>query len=123
MTAVSIEDMRQHVSKLCREHQITCHEVKRPNQAYALREADEIGIPLIRSAVSYATAMHEIGHHLGRRQTNRSVLVREREAWQWARSNALRGIWTPAMERSARRALEWYEQRAADFDRKRDRNA
>jgi hypothetical protein len=113
--------MRQHVSKLCREHQITCHEVKRPNQAYALREADEIGIALIRSAVSYAAAMHEIGHHLGRRQTSRSVLVREREARQWARSNAR--IWTPSMERSALRALEWYGLRATDLDRKRNRNA
>jgi hypothetical protein len=26
--------------------------------------------------------MHEIGHHLGRRQNSRSVLVREQEAWQ-----------------------------------------
>lgn len=117
MRTVSLSDMREHVRVLCERHEIACYEVKRPNQAYAIREGDEIGIALIRSAITYATALHEIGHHQGPHQNSRSVMVRERWAWQWARSNAL--IWTPAMERSAQKALQWYVPQAAKMDRKR----
>ena len=46
--------------------------------------------------LSYATAMHEIGHILGRYQNSRRVMVRESWAWVWARRNAL--MWTPATQ-------------------------
>jgi hypothetical protein len=55
------------------------------------------------SSLSYATALHEIGHWKGRYQRSRNVIVRERWAWQWARKNAL--IWTRAMERDATMSL------------------
>jgi hypothetical protein len=51
-------------------------------------------------------------------------MVVEREAWAWAKRNAI--VWTPRMERSARSALDWYaaparrrfrQQYAADRDR------
>src|SRR5258708_39773715 len=73
----------------------------------------------IKSGISYATALHEVGHILGRHQHSNSTMVRERWAWHWARVNAL--IWTPAMEQSARKALEWYAPRAAEIDRKKAR--
>ena len=57
--------------------------------------ADEVQIPPIRSDVTYAVALHEIGHNLGRHQNSRRSIVREVWAWRWARTNAL--IWTPRM--------------------------
>jgi hypothetical protein len=51
--------------------------------------ADEVRTSPIRSAISYATALHEIGHILGRYQDSRRSLVRERWAWQWARETLL----------------------------------
>jgi hypothetical protein len=87
----------------------------RAGQAFALRGAGIIRIAPIKGAISYATALHEIGHIHGRHQDSRSVMVRERWAWKWARANAL--IWTPAMERSVRKDLAWYAPRAAKIDR------
>ena len=113
---VTVEDMRQHVRNLCKKHAISLQAVDRGRRAYAIPEFHEIGIPLIRSAISYATAMHEIGHHRGHHQNSRRTMVRERWAWRWARSNSL--IWTPAMERSSLEALEWYASRVAKIDRK-----
>jgi hypothetical protein len=45
--------------------------------------------PRIRSTRTYALALHEIGHCLGRYQKSRSVITIERWAWRWAKSNAL----------------------------------
>jgi hypothetical protein len=67
-------------------------------------------IPLIRSALSYATALHELGHVFGRYQKSRNRLVCERWAWGWARHNAI--VWTLAMERCAKASLALYERRA-----------
>ena len=66
-----------------------------------------IGIPVVRSAKTYATALHEVGHILGAHQRSRSVMVRERWAWRWAKRNAR--MWTPTMERSMSSCLAWYE--------------
>jgi hypothetical protein len=99
MTVLSIQDMRQHVMGLCSEHEIACFECRRPTEAWAIWDLSEIGIPPIKSAISYGTALHEIGHILGRHQRSRDSMVRERWAWQWAKSNAL--IWTDVLDRYA----------------------
>jgi hypothetical protein len=110
--------MCQHIEQLCHEHQIACYvDRKRPGVSYSLRECDEIRIAPIRSSLSYAIALHEVGHMLGRHQQSRWVMVRERWAWNWARKNAL--FWSPAMEWTATDSLEWYRPRAARLDRKR----
>jgi antirestriction protein ArdC len=106
---MNLDAMRQHVESLAAEHNILLdmHWVKRTDRAYALRErdgaSDEVQTPPIRSAITYATALHEIGHILGRHQNSRRSLVRERWAWQWARENAI--VWTAAMERCAIQSL------------------
>ena|SRR5262245_43112319 len=110
------EQLQQHVFGLCKRHAITIYWCKRCSQSYSVREVDEITIAPIRSPISYATALHEIGHHLGSHQTSQFVIVRERWAWRWARGNAL--IWTEAMERSAQQAFAWYA-RAAEIDQRR----
>jgi hypothetical protein len=101
--------MQRHVTDLVAKHDIYFETrwIRRAADAYAIREADgaadEIHTPPIRSATTYATALHEIGHILGRYQTSRNSITRERWAWQWARDNAL--VWTKAMERHAIQAL------------------
>lgn len=103
---VTVEEMRQHIAEVCRHHDVVVNYIRRGG--YAVRQMEEIWIPAVKSTISYATALHELGHVLGGRyQRSRKVMVRERDAWRWARSNAL--IWTPAMERSANKSLAWYK--------------
>jgi hypothetical protein len=101
--AVSKSQMRDHVQELCAKHQLAWYPCKRTAQAKALRDCDEFFAPPIRSVITYAVALHEIGHLLGRHQHSRMVMVREDWAWRWARASAL--IWTPTMERFRRRAF------------------
>jgi len=114
MNRVTVADMRRHVEALASEHEILVdtRRVKRADRAYALREADggsnEVQIPPIRSAITYVTALHEIGHILGPHQSSRSSLVRERWAWRWARENAI--VWTSGMQRTAARELAYCEE-------------
>jgi hypothetical protein len=100
---VRVEHMRRHIVELCETHDIEYLWCKRPADAWADREHATVGIAPIRSKVSYATALHEIGHVRGRYQRSRDSMVRERWAWHWARANAL--IWTSRMERDRRRSL------------------
>jgi hypothetical protein len=107
--SATVEAMRQHIIDLCDANDIWLHWFAHGDKdAYAIREVDseadghaanEIVVPPIKSPLSYATALHEIGHILGRNQNSRHQKTRERWAWQWARENALN--WTPAMERYA----------------------
>jgi hypothetical protein len=101
----SVAQMRRHVERICKVNGIEINCARRVASADGwLRE---VWIRPIRSPCAYATALHEIGHILGRYQMKRSVMVRERWAWQWARRNALQ--WTPAMEQHAARCLKSYE--------------
>lgn len=106
------DEMHGHVLALCSQRDIVVTWCRRISQAHALNTCEEICIPPIKSAGSYAVALHEIGHVLGRHQGSAHLLVRERWAWQWARKNAM--AWTPAMETQARRSLSWYEARARE---------
>jgi hypothetical protein len=94
--------MTAHVVEICARSRIRIRWIK-GYRARALGEFFEIEIAAIRSAITYGTALHEIGHCLGRYQTSRSVIVVERWAWEWARRNAL--VWTPGVERSAAKCL------------------
>jgi hypothetical protein len=114
---VSIAAMHEHVATLIEQHEIAAYRVDRPTRAQSLGKfCWEIHIAPVKSAISYAVALHEIGHLLGRHQESRKVMVRERWAWIWARQHAL--AWTPAMERQARESLEWYAPRARAIDAK-----
>jgi hypothetical protein len=80
--SLTVQDMQQHIIGLCSKHEITYTWCRRPSQAWAAREIEEICIPPIKSPISYATALHEIGHILGRYQQSSDSMVRERWAWQ-----------------------------------------
>jgi transcriptional regulator with XRE-family HTH domain len=91
-----------HIADLCREHGI---DVKHRRRGSAVRAHWYIKIPPIRSDVTYATALHEIGHLLGNMQDG-DRLEHEVGAWEWAKDNAL--AWSDRMEKSMRRCLNTY---------------
>jgi hypothetical protein len=109
----SLDAMREHIESLLARHDIDRKWIEQPEDAQAIREIgpggvdngrDEVLIAPICDAISYAIALHEIGHILGRYQLSWKDRVRERWAWQWARENAL--VWSSAMDRHAKRELE-----------------
>jgi hypothetical protein len=106
--------MRAHIAEIAERHQIAI-EWSSGRRAWAAREMDLVHIPPITSEVTYAIALHEFGHHLGRHQHSRSVIARERWAWQWAREQAR--CWTQTMERRATRDLNWYTRQDAKQER------
>ena len=99
----TVAQMRAHVVRVCKANGIGINYDRHASASYECRE---IWIRPLKSPRAYATAMHEIGPILGRYQMKRSVMVRERWAWRWARRNALQ--WTPAMEQYAERRLKSY---------------
>ena len=103
---IPIADMVDHVESLCRSHDIGLFWCCRPDRSYSQRACEEITVAPIKSVVTYAVALHEIGHIRGRHQDSRRCMVRERWAWDWAKRNAL--IWTPRMARCAAESLRWY---------------
>ena len=103
---MNVEQMRSHVASLCEANEIIISAAP-GGRAYSSYWLREVFIPPVRSTRTYATALHEIGHVLGRHQLSEVVLVRERWAWEWAKRNALR--WTPAMQRHAEWCLEYYQ--------------
>ena len=119
---IHVEDMRRHIEALLAPYTrprlddaIQVYWDRRTAKAHVLCDpyngnVIEIQLAPIRSAISYATALHEIGHMLGRHQRSRNRVVRERWAWEWARRNAL--CWRPTMEKTAATSLAWYARRA-----------
>jgi hypothetical protein len=95
-STASLDEMRRHIEELLAPYTRTdiddaiqvCWD-RRVSRARVLRDLDstvlEIQLPPIRSAISYATALHEIGHIKGRHQNSRDTMVCERWAWEWAR--------------------------------------
>jgi hypothetical protein len=115
---VTVKDMQDHIAALLKQHEIQCYFVKRlhrrRSRAFAVREFSEIQIPPVRSLPSYATALHEIGHVIGRYQSSKRVMVRELWAWRWAKSHAL--VWSPARDRDMTWCMDWYAKRAKKLD-------
>ena len=106
--------MLEHVVGLLERYDICYDWCKTPRQAHAIRVAEEVLIAPIKSEVSYAAALHEIGHLRGRYQTSPKVMVREAWAWRWAKANAL--AWTPRMEKDRAASLAWYSARSRKID-------
>lgn len=61
----------------------------------------------VKTAITYAVAMHEIGHILGPHQTGKNTrLDKEVGAWEWAQQHAIE--WTDAMTATRARLLKTY---------------
>jgi hypothetical protein len=58
--------------------------IARPTKAMVSYEFEEIWIPKIKSRISYATALHELGHIRNGHRASRWRIVRERDAWALA---------------------------------------
>ncbi len=99
----AIETYRQHIETLCVEHHIVLE--VRPGGGRAWRRSRRVRVPPIRTGISYAIALHEIGHILGENQDGRR-LEKEVGAWLWARSNAL--SWRKPMKNAMKRRLASY---------------
>jgi hypothetical protein len=95
--------MAQHVADLCAKDDIFIEWRHRSRHSWCSPESKFIHIAPIKSVISYATALHEIGHIKGRYQHSRREIVRERWAWEWARRNPSPGrrAW------NASRARRW----------------
>ena len=110
-TMTTIADLERHFLSLCADEEAAIQWCDRPSKALAVSdgEFELICAPRIKSAISYAVAMHELGQIKGRYQRSRHQIVRERWAWEWAKRNAM--VWTPRMERYAIASMHWYLRR------------
>lgn len=93
----------EHIARICKIEDIDVSPHSRGGRAW--RKERRIKIRPVKSAVTYAIALHEIGHILGPRQTG-TRLCKEVGAWEWARANAR--VWTDAMDATMRKALLSY---------------
>jgi hypothetical protein len=75
---VRVETMRRHIMDLCEKHDIELMWCRRPMDAWADGLHATVCVALIKSTISYAPALHEIGHVRGRHQLSRDSMVRER---------------------------------------------
>jgi hypothetical protein len=107
--------MRDHVERIIRENGIVFRGIKDIRESRCFPWGNGV-VPVVqfvpvRCQRTYAIALHELGHALGAKQYHVDEIVRERDAWDWARANAI--VWTPAMERlaaaSMRRSTERWE--------------
>ena len=107
MTVKRIE-MALHVQELCAVNNIRVFyqslEDTEPRQ-WARQSDKSICIRPTKNTGYYVSALHEIGHILGKFQ-DRTTLTKEFWAWVWARQNSL--VWTDTAERIMRQAMASY---------------
>lgn len=100
----------EHIHSLLAMHGIAC-EWRDRTAGRSWRRWKRVRLQPVRSAITYAAALHEIGHVVGPQTGQR--LNREAQAWRWAEANAIE--WTEPMIRSAARCigtyLRWCERR------------
>lgn len=99
---VDMEHLTAHIDMLCAKNSIALEFRRSGGRAW--RKTKRISIAPVRSGITYAVALHEIGHILGRSPARR--LDREAAAWTWARANAIE--WTPTMEAKMKSSLDSY---------------
>ncbi len=97
----------EHVHNLLVENSINVT-WKHAGRSMAWRRSRKVSIRPVKTAITYAVALHEIGHILGKNPRLR--LDQELAAWAWAKSTAL--FWTPVMEAKMNKCLASYERRA-----------
>ena len=100
--------MEIHIRSLAEQHGIS---VVHGRSGRAWNRTRRIRIPEVKTSITYAVALHEMGHILGVRSGRR--LEKEVQAWEWARANS--ECWTQAMETRMRKSLlsylKWCERR------------
>ena len=102
----------EHIARICKIEDIEVGSHSSGGRAY--RRQRRIKIRPVKTAVTYAIALHEIGHILGPRQSS-TRLDKEVGAWEWAQANAL--DWTDAMGATRAKCLQSYLAKAARSSR------
>lgn len=103
---MTAREMADHIEQIAAENGIVIF-YKEGLKARAWRKLRRIRIRPVKTASTYAVALHEIGHVLGRRQSQ-TRLYAEIGAWEWAKNNA--GFWSSVMTSKMRRCLDSYVQ-------------
>jgi len=93
----------EHVALLCKNNEISVSSHSSGGRAW--RKGKSIQIREVKSAITYAVALHEIGHVLGPDQS-KPRLFSEAGAWKWAKENCLE--WTDTMDNKMRKSLQSY---------------
>jgi hypothetical protein len=107
--AATIADLDAHIQALCDAHAIERHQGGRGaafRRGPAGRRRLAIRIPPVRSQITYAVALHEIGHLVGPGRSG-TRLEKEAAAWRWALANSAVEL-SDAARRSAGRRLRSY---------------
>lgn len=96
-------NLADHIARICKIEDITVESHSRGGRAY--RRQRRIKIRPVKSEITYAIALHEIGHILGPRQSG-TRLDKEVGAWEWAVEHAVR--WTLPMSHKMKHCLQSY---------------
>lgn len=101
----TVRQMAEHVDALLARHGIVVEwrEAGAKGTAYPTKRL--VKISPVKTAISYAVALHEIGH-VQTWKRRHSRLASEIAAWGWARENAL--CWTAVMNRCQERCMGSY---------------
>lgn len=102
INAFDLDAAASHIASFAESHDIEI--VSHSSGGRAYRRKKRIAIRQVKSPVTYAIALHELGHVLGHQCGRR--IDKELQAWQWARANAL--VWVRRMEDAKRDALRSY---------------
>lgn len=108
----------EHIARICKIEDISVQSHSRGGRAW--RRGRRIKIRPVKTVITYAVALHEIGHILGQRQ-NGTCLDKEVGAWEWAQANAIE--WTDTMTAKMRSCLRSYLAKAARTPRMRQPDA
>jgi len=87
--------LAEHFRTLCEKHGVATYE--HPEcRPYAYPSIRKVHIHPVGTKISYAQALHELGHVVLRHSPDQPRAWKEILAWRWARANAM--VWTPDME-------------------------
>jgi len=99
---MTVQTFQSHIEQLLLRNQITVTWSGSGGRAW--RKTQRVRLSPVKLEITYAVALHEIGHILGDQPKTR--IDREVAAWQWARAYAIE--WTPVMQAAAVKRLNNY---------------
>lgn len=98
-----VERFSIHIDRLLSTNQISVT-WKPGTNGRSWRKTRTVRLSPVKSEITYAVALHEIGHILGDNPSTR--IDREVAAWEWARTYAIE--WTGTMQAVAVKSLTSY---------------
>lgn len=98
-----VKKYEEHIADICFKHDIVVGTHSSGGRAF--KKSRRINIRPIKSSITYAVALHEIGHILGPDQS-KTRLEKEAGAWLWAKANATE--WTEPMQKKMVQCLKSY---------------